>query len=197
MGIDYINSIKKSAEHLSSEKVARKIYLSYPTQIFIGKEDEEFDLCNEISDFFSIPLGAIAVVGSAKLGYSAFKKQDFDVNKSDIDIAIIDPQLFIKFFEISFIKSNGYDATKFRTDRNNKSLRDEYVRYISKGIFRPDLMPYCEERQELWNFLNRLSRKYSHHAKKISIGMYLTEKIFLEKQKSIVSAVERNFGVIE
>jgi hypothetical protein len=183
---------------LNAEAVAQKIYLSYPTQIFIGAEDQEFELRERIATFFHVPITSIAIVGSAKLGMSPYKRQNFDPTRSDIDIAVISGNLFTKYVEICLKVSNGYDATKFPTDRRDgKSVKNKYMYYLSRGIFRPDLMPHCEERQSLWSFFNKISQDYKRLAKKVSTGVYLSEAIFLEKQKDIVQAVKNKVEIVK
>lgn len=70
----------------------------------------------------------VVMVGSAKIGYSLSPKKRLKTfteegeNKSDIDIAIISPQLFDYFWKLFRI---SYDVTKER-----------FYQYISRSIYR-------------------------------------------------------------
>ncbi len=52
----------------SSLDISRKIYLGYPTNVFIDNEEVEFEIRNTIADYFKLPFTSIQVAGSAKTG---------------------------------------------------------------------------------------------------------------------------------
>ena len=68
-----IEGIKSGLDKKDSPNViARKIYLSYATEIFKDNEDKEFYIKDNISNKFEIPFSSIEVVGSSKTGLSFF-----------------------------------------------------------------------------------------------------------------------------
>jgi len=179
----YIRGIKSGLEDkLRSEVIARKVFLSFPTFAFKDKEEMEFELLNSISNQFKIPINAIQVAGSGKTGYSFINDTDFNPSESDLDIAIIDPNLFQQYHEIVFRLTKGFsDLSGFKKegDRNDYTA---YRKYILKGIFRPDLIPACEAKKKWFNYFNKLSAKYIEFFLDINAGIYFSQLFFEFKQ---------------
>lgn len=81
-----------------------------------------------VSDAMNISFNNVVMVGSAKIGYSLSPQKklktftDEGEDKSDIDIAIISPQLFDHFWKLFRV---SYDVT-----------RERFYRYISRSIYR-------------------------------------------------------------
>jgi hypothetical protein len=167
----------------AKEDLVRKLYICYPTKAFLGKEDTGFQIFDEISNFFGIPFNQVQAVGSAKTGKSYFKFTEFIEGKSDLDIAIISPELYMKYVELSYKVTNGYrDQSLFNLNKQKVSNIHEFKKCITKGIFRPDLMPNCSERKEWWAFFNILSNKHHNLFKNINAGIYATQYFFEFKQ---------------
>ena len=128
--------------------IARKIYLSFPTHVFKGKEEMEFELLNSIKEFFRIPFSSIKVVGSSKIEYSYVKNKKFIQGQSDLDVAIVDSHLFQFYCESVFKETIGLtDLSKFGRSSEGVSKYPSYCKYLSKGMFRPDLMPIGQNQQ--------------------------------------------------
>lgn len=184
----YLESIKEdidnNVEHLN---IIRKIYLTYPTKALVGNEKRQYEILNEISEYFNIPIMNIHVCGSAKTGYSFHKKTEFDRKLSDLDIAIIDPNLFLQYSEWVFKFTKGFtDRTGFTT-YDQKSNYQQYVSYIAKGIFRPDLMPSSKKRLNWLKFFGQLSTKNKDLFKSINAGIYMSQTFFEHKQISNIN----------
>ncbi len=183
MGDIHTKGIKTGKrKNLKSNVIARKLYLCYPTHAFMGDEksyDMQFDIYNEISEYFNISINSIKAAGSGQTGHSFYKNTDFNPGKSDLDIAIIDLNLFNRYIEIVYKNTNGLrDRSKFKDDGTYK----QYCSYLAKGIFRPDLMPYCKERREWFAFFNKLSERYFELFKDINAGIYASQQFFEFKQ---------------
>lgn len=180
--MNHIESIEKSlSEKLSHNEIVRKVYLTYPTIALINQEEKQFDILNAISLYFNIPINHIQVCGSSKVGKSFHKVSNFTPKISDFDIAIIDSNLFLKYSELVFDVTNGLqNITKFTTSKGNNY--ESYVQYISKGIFRPDLMPSCKERVDWFKFFHQLSLKHNDYFKSINAGIYNSQLFFEYKQ---------------
>lgn len=169
-------------------EIARKVFLTYPTKAFVGDEERQFEILNEISEYFKVSITCIQVAGSAKLGHSIHKNTDFTLGTSDLDLAIIDRGLFTKYLEIGLELSNGHsDGTSFST-YNGSSNKTQYVRYLARGIFRPDLMPTGVEKANWRNFFGTLSAKHIDIFKSISGAIYLSQGCFENKQRSTIKA---------
>jgi hypothetical protein len=167
-------------------EIARKVFLSYPTRVFVGREELQYEILNEVAKFFGVPFTSVQVAGSAKLGYSVFKKTDFVAGSSDLDLAVIDTQLFARYFDLVFNMTDGYsDGSKFPI-RDGKSTEKSYRRYIALGLFRPDLMPTGEARSAWQNFFGQLSTKHHGHFESISAGIYISQSCFEQKQRSAI-----------
>lgn len=175
------------ASGLSTEKIAKKIYLSFPTFAFIGEEDLEFDIKSSISDEFNIPLCHIHIVGSAKIGWSTFKSRPFDKTHSDLDVAIVNPELFLKNAEFVLSLTRGFaDLSGFGRDAAGKSNYNFYRKSICNGIFRPDLMPACPQKADWGRRFNNISNLYRSNFAKISGFVYMSEFCLAYKQISVI-----------
>lgn len=167
-------------------EIARKIFLTYPTKAFVGDEERQYVILNEIASNFGVPIHNIHVCGSAKIGRSFHKRRDFAARESDLDVAILDARLFATCVEKVLNVSKGYsDRTGFPT-RDGVSVYDEYIQYLARGIFRPDLMPVGPDRAAWHNFFGKLSDKHSDLFKSISAGVYLSQAFFEQKQRSAI-----------
>jgi len=194
--MDYIKSIEIGLkEKKPYNEIVRKIYLSHPTMALIGDEERQYNILNEISTHFSIPIIAVQVAGSAKTGKSFHKRSDFTPGESDLDIAIIHSGLFQKHMEMVFTVTKGCsDRTGFPL-KNGTSTADDYISYISRGIFRPDLIPSCPARIEWNKFFGQLSKKHGDLFKSINAGIYLSQVFFENKQRSAIKNYLSNKAV--
>jgi hypothetical protein len=167
-------------------EIVRKVYLTYPTKAFVGFEDQQYEVLNEIAQYFNVPITAVQVTGSAKLGRSLHKQTDFVPGESDLDVAIIDAISFVWNLELGLRVSKGYSNRASFPLRHGQSTQEMYIQYISKGIFRPDLMPNCPERAQLHNFFGLLSNKHTNIFGSISAAIYVSQACFESKQRSAV-----------
>ncbi|PCI42410.1 MAG: hypothetical protein COB46_00020 [Rhodospirillaceae bacterium] len=138
----YLNAIEAELSNgTPPSKIARKLYLSYPTFAFIDNEDLEFEIKDAISSKLAIPITSIQVAGSAKIGLSLHKKTDFDPSFSDLDIAIIDNNLFNAYLETAYRNSRGYsDGTKFKNQNNPPGFSIFKTILKNKGISKHGLV---------------------------------------------------------
>lgn len=181
--MNHLDAVKKGIKLKSHHyEIVREIYLTYPTSALIGKEERQYLILNEISEHFNVPIMNVQVVGSAKTGYSFHKKKIFDSKTSDLDIAIIDTHLFIAYTEWVFKITNGFKNREGFSKGDGKSNYDQYKGCISKGIFRPDLMPAGFKRVEWMKFFGKLSSKNKDIFKSINAGIYLSQAFFEYKQ---------------
>lgn len=194
--MDHIESIEIGLkEQRSYNEIARKIFLTLPTKALIGDEEKQYLILNEISSHFSVPITSIQVAGSAKTGKSFIKNRDFLPKLSDLDIAIIDPNLYQRYTELIFKITRGYtDRTLFPL-KDGKSAAQEFIDYIAKGIFRTDIMPSCRERAEWREFFGQLSRKHFDLFKSINACIYFSETFFESKQRSAIKIYKENKAI--
>jgi hypothetical protein len=167
-------------------EIARKIFLTYPTAAFIGAEEQQYQVLNSIAHYFEIPITTIHVAGSAKTGRSFHQNLDFVPGASDLDVAIIDARLFIKYSEIVYSRSKRYSDQSLFPVKEGKSTYEEYASYLLRGIFRPDLMTTGAERAGWNNYFGKLSSEHSNLFRSITACVYLSELFFQGKQRSAI-----------
>jgi len=185
--MNYIESIEKGLkEKKSHREIVRKIYLSFPTKAFLGNEERQFIILNDIALYFHIPLNSIQIVGSAKTGRSFHKDSTFTAENSDLDVAIIDSSTFLKYSESVFTQTKGFrDRSNFPI-KDGKPVYEEYRQYLAKGIFRPDLMPTGKKRANWNKFFGKLSFRNKDLFKSINAGIYFSEVFFEYKQAKVI-----------
>lgn len=190
--IDAIDSDLKNAKNTT--EIVRKIYLTYPTIAFEDNYDTQYEILNDISTFFRVPITAIQIAGSSKTGYSFHKQQAFQPGISDLDIAIIDSTVFLKYMELVFHITDGYRLGQhFPIDTvKGGSSKDSYMQYIGKGIFAAEYMPQCPERAEWRSFFGELSKKHTKLFKSINARLYLSQKFFENKQRNAIEIYASN-----
>ena len=158
---------------------SRKLYLSYPTNVFVGEENIEFEIINEIARHFNLPFPSIQVVGSAKTGFSYVKKRDFIQGESDLDIAVINMRLFRLCLDYAYQQTNGY--TDLRSYQRTTDL-EVFRQNLLFGFINPFTLPRGDFREDWIDFFNTLSTQYIDQFKKISGGIYATQYLFEMKQ---------------
>lgn len=181
--MNHVESLEKGLiDNKSHIEIIRKVYLTYPTLALVGDEERQFLILDEISNFFNIPINNIQVAGSAKTGYSFHQNKAFTPKLSDLDIAIIDPNLFRFYAESVFKLTKGF---KNRTGFGVGNFK-QYTEYLTRGIFRPDLMPNGQQRAEWFSFFGQLSKKHNDLFETINAGVYMSQLFFEYKQTSII-----------
>jgi hypothetical protein len=169
-------------------EIARKVYLTYPTKVFVGQEERQFAILNEIGSFFDVSITSVQVAGSAKTGRSFHQRQDFRPGDSDLDIAIIDTHLFTRYSEAAFRLSRGFSDQSVFPIRDGAPAYEEYARYLARGVFRPDLMPVGPERARIRNFFDQISAKHSDLFSSITGSFYMSQVFFENKQRSSIKS---------
>ena len=183
----YTDCLDRDMKTIADEIIAEKIFLIYPSYVFRNNEDLQFNIYKEISEKFKIPITSIQLCGSGKVGYSYYKSRPFDPLESDLDIAIINSNLF-NFYMENILSQSNYLEQFYFSSGDKKS----YITYLSKGWLRPDFMPNISLRHEWFDFFGSLSIKYSKYFAKISAGIFLSESIFRNKQKSLINKYREN-----
>jgi hypothetical protein len=189
-----INGIKAGIQKAEPNKViARKLFLSYSTEVFKENEDKEFYIKDNIARQFDIPFSSIEVAGSSKTGLSFFKDKKFEPGKSDLDIAIISLPLFNKFAEISHQLTKGYsDLTVFPIFKGYSTAQQFRNGISNNGFVNPFFMPNCELKSAWLEFFNSLSNNHFDLFKNINGGIYASEYFFECKQEECINKYQNN-----
>lgn len=190
MAENYLSEIKGST--YTNPKEAEKVFLCHQSWVFLDNQAQKYEICSEIANYFQISICDVKISGSSHLGYSASKNQEFKPGESDLDIAIINSNLFSKYIQISKAVSKDLnDASAFPVDPiSNASLKEKFWRYSAIGYFRPDLMPHCPIRSTWFKFFAALSRKHALF-KSINAGIYISEQLYVDKQIKTIEMMRK------
>lgn len=127
-----------------------------PAFVFQGDEEKYFKLKKTIAQRFELNPQNVIMIGSAKLGFSISPLKLWEPfnDESDIDMVIISPEVFDKFWK------ELYDFNIKLTDRSeeeDKQYRD-FLNYFFKGWLRPDMFPFSYSgRTEWFEFFKSIS----------------------------------------
>jgi hypothetical protein len=147
---------------------------------FAIHRDQYFNLKSDVAAQFKLNPRDIVMVGSGKLGFSivANKRYRHFGESSDIDLAIINSQLFDEFWDAVF---------DYRHEVGYWEKETDFARYLFRGWIRPDLLPPSERfqrREDWWRFFQSLSATGKYGPYKITAGLYRTMR-FLERYQTI------------
>lgn len=141
--------------------LCRRTIIHGTPAIFSGREDDFYSFRNRIAKTFDVDFHEVYIVGSAKIGFSPFKKyKKFDLD-SDIDVAIVSNRLFetimdkIRIFQME-IRASRRQITRHEIDNYHK-----FLEYTALGWIRPDKLPMSVQIRELksnwFDFFNSIS----------------------------------------
>lgn len=166
----------QNTDYTDEELVDKYICFGTPI-IFSTQEEKYYDLKREISTQFPVrSMKNIIVVGSAKLGFSIAPQKRFrDIqDSSDIDVAIIDEELFDNYWEQLFEFNINLKSRSVKEDE----LYRDFLQYFFKGWLRPDLFPFrFKGKNEWFNFFNKISYK-KYDKRKVTAAIYKNEYFF-------------------
>ena len=180
------------ASSTSHHVIARRLFLyDFPT-VFSNDQERGFNILNAVCEHFKLPFLSVKVVGSAQTGYSYFKGHDFTPGDSDLDLAIINSDLFQYYSEEIYWLTERYsNFSQFKRQQGVSPVQD-FRNYLSAGQFRPDMMPEGKLKDDWFTFFNKLSNKHTEVFKSINAGIYLSERFFVMKNSSsIISAYKK------
>jgi hypothetical protein len=142
-------------------------YITYG-DCFALSQASYFDLKSGIASEFGLHPSQVMIVGSAKLGFSIVKWKRYRPfgDTSDIDVAIISPELFdelwINVYE--YWQAGGYwDQIA------------DFQEYLFRGWLRPDKLPPSRSfagRRQWWEFFRRLTNSREFGDFQIRAGLY-------------------------
>ncbi|MDD2179933.1 hypothetical protein OIN59_21035 [Acidovorax sp. D2M1] len=155
--------------------------------------DQERDLRIAVSDSFKVPVTAVCVVGSAKLGFRLFRKAPnvkkdtperaqfsaFD-DYSDVDVAVISQGTFLSHWRkvYEFFSDGGY------TSRGNwvgNPESNDFSYFLTHGWVRPDYLPGTgdyDQRQAWQARVNEINKKKIVSVP-VKVGLYFDDKFLM------------------
>lgn len=163
---------------ISSEELAMRMLVLAPTVAFQGREETGFGIVEECARFLNVSVRSVHCCGSAKLGFSPRSNADFALGSSDLDLAIIDTECFIRCISAVIKETRQFrDRTGFA-----EGAYRSFSTYTVRGIFRPDFMPDCELARSWTKFFDDISRRHQSVFSKITATVYLSDDSFKMRQ---------------
>ena len=197
--MDYRQLIDEGARtRLHVRRISKQLYFLAPSFVFDGNYGLQLELYERICEFLNLPLACIRLVGSGHTGFSLIHNTPFNRESSDLDVAIVDPKLYLELFELAFDVTNGWsDVSKFpgRGEGQRRS-KEQFLKYLRKGVIRPDLMPASPKKADWENFFGLLADDYSKFCNGLSAGVYASELFLAAKQESALTKYLTTQGVL-
>ncbi|MDJ0578429.1 hypothetical protein [Crocosphaera sp.] len=170
----------------------RKYLIHGIPYIFTDNQDNYYEFRKRIANQFDINFYEIYITGSAKLGFSPFKEKKFD-DDSDIDVAIISPQLYEKMLEPIY----EYQM-ELRKARKSITIRElekyhSFLEYTAIGWIRPDKLPFSFDvgilKDSWFDFFKSISYGRSEVGNyKVSAGVFKSYSYF---ERYTISSLKR------
>lgn len=168
----HLQTFRNDLSSVDPETAVQK-YLTYGNCCLLPSNDY-FELKREVAAHFQIHPSEVLVVGSAKLGFSIAPNKRYQLfgESSDIDIALVAPQLFEQMW------AEVYDYKRSGAYWEN---HDDFCRYLFQGWIRPDKLPpshlfvRCED---WWDYFRRLTQSGRFGPFTIRAGLYRSWKFF-------------------
>lgn len=151
---------------------------------------QEAELRRKISDHFRISIRDVLIVGSAKLGFTVTNKparprlSPFS-DTSDIDVALISPSLFVRYWE---------DTFAYWLDKDDWNHAGKFRNYMFRGWLRPDKLPASPDfprSGEWFEFFRSLQASGRYGGYKIAAGIYFNEMFWENYVGSAISDCRR------
>ncbi len=192
-----IDSLKTDLrnESLSFEQLFQKHIVDSQCFFFnsiIKDTKKEYEIRGLIANSLGVHINEVIIVGSAKLGFSLSPKKlynEFDSkfnqtkifrDKSDLDIAVISPDLFkdlniriynyTNSFKFKWHENEYYNGSKLNDF--NVPINYKFFEYHTKGWFRPDFKPRGFEFCTNSSYENLKKQIIDTTGRKIGLGIY-------------------------
>lgn len=145
---DFLKQLSEIADEASLLDFCRRRALHGTPEIFHGNEDAYYSFRKKIADKFQINFHEVFITGSAKLGFSPYKRKLFDLD-SDIDIALISSVLYDRMMD--FIHDYQMALRDNRKAVSSEEIKNyhKFLEYSAIGWMRPDLLPTSFRVEEL------------------------------------------------
>ncbi|RCW19647.1 hypothetical protein [Vibrio harveyi] len=191
--MDIVSILKSDLDSgMQEADLARKIFLSYQTLIFKDKQDIEYSIKNKIRKELKTPFSSIQVTGSSKTGISFFKKTKFTEGESDLDISVINLNLYNQYLEEVHKVTDGFSNLSVFPEYYGKSTDKQFINNLKKGFINPFFMPDCELKSNWLDFFRNISNEHFDLFKSINGAIYASEYFFECKQVECIEEFKNN-----
>lgn len=173
-----------------ASEIAREVFLGPYME---GADAERVNaIVIAVASSLNIQPNQIFVSGSAKLGFSLMHGHRFVRGDSDLDLAIVSPELTERLMRTARsasgdqLSDEAFQPHFMPGLRTSTQVKESFWAYAREGTVRPDLMPRCCERDELAALFDRLTEDNLDHFSEITGLFYLSLEAFLAKEASRV-----------
>lgn len=157
---DFDEVLQDTVTSIDRKLFVRKYFFHGIPYVFKDDETRYFDFRNQVSGYFKINFHEVFIVGSAKFGFSYIKKTEFDY-ESDIDVVLVNEQLFDYYYERICDYQYELDRNKKTITLDEKKQYERFLSYLVKGWMRPDLLPISFQvdllKKDWFNFFESIS----------------------------------------
>jgi hypothetical protein len=177
----------------SPENVVSRVYETYPARAFekIHNYDLEYSIKRSVSDELAIPITSILIAGSAQLGESVHSSKIFNPETSDLDLAIIDKDYYLKLGNLVQRNTMDFqDLTKFPTLEGIPDVPQLYKDNYCKGFIHVFMLPSSDEKRKIRTLFNALTKAHHDKFKDISGSFYSSLQSFEKKQSHLIRMVK-------
>lgn len=198
--MDVLDFIKHN--HSDKTILCEQLFFVHGTYSFQKRLDKAHTIISSVSKKFHIPLSHIKVSGSAHLGVSLQKGTAFNEKQSDLDLAIIDADLYAEILNQIYKRTNYYknqslfsiEEIEYQGKTISMSYFDMYTKWLTKGVVHPKYFPNIDYKRDWESFFSELSRKNRGIFKNISACVYLSETSFKNKQVSSINTALKSLS---
>ncbi|OYQ40739.1 hypothetical protein CHU94_06225 [Rhodoferax sp. TH121] len=177
----------------SPEKIVSRVYETYPARAFekLHGYDIEFEIKRRIADELNVAITSVLICGSAQIGESIHAGKPFDAARSDLDIAVVDKNLFIYLGLVAQTKTKDFqDLTSFPKLTGIDDVPSLYKNNYCRGFIHTFTLPSCEEKRKISDLFSSLTKQYVGKFTSISGSVYSTLQSFERKQAETVRLVK-------
>ncbi|HYG88902.1 MAG TPA: hypothetical protein VD978_21885 [Azospirillum sp.] len=137
---DFLNDLNTADDEVEIIDLCRRTVLHGTPVVFHGKEDDFYSFRKRTAERFGVSFYEVYIVGSAKLGFSPYKRKPFDLD-SDIDVAIVSNNLFEEILDEIYKYQMELRASRKAVTREEMKMYHEFLEYVAIGWMRPDKLP--------------------------------------------------------
>lgn len=197
---EFYDQLKMADTDAALVDFCRRTVLHGTPKVFEGREDDFYAFRKRIAEKFNVSFHEVFVVGSAKLGFSPFKKKEFDYN-SDIDVAIISTRLFDMFMESIYGYQMSLRQSRKSVTENELSMYHKFLEYIAIGWLRPDKLPISfsikSTKTDWFEFFSSISNGRSEVGNyEVTAGVYKNYRYLEEYTISGIRNLKRSLQIV-
>lgn len=172
-----LDEFRRALSALDDQSMLDRFYYGRPAAMLASGHDPA--LRRAVSSGLGVAMRDVLITGSAKLGFTTVPKPTKNRpifspfgETSDVDVAIISRELFLKFWRRTL---------EFSADDPDWREIGEFRKYLSRGWIRPDKLPTSPEfpeKGEWFDFFRDLTSSGEYGPYSINGGVYYDERFW-------------------